>query len=319
MLPFVINNNLSRLVQVAMSGPVGSGGTNARNDVLLVQSLLNTTQPSEGGPQTKLKVDGIIGPLTVAAIRRYQQARTGIVDGRIDVRGPTIKSLVTTLNDRGALPAGLPNVGPPSQSVARALTGGGGIPLLMSRADKQPSSAPAMKAKSGAVLGNKETLGIATSSYTGPTGWDFVTSSGTSVSIWIIGVSVINIVMKHDIEPGLTYQFSFAGSGVGLSGIPVGLDWSASSMPSYGTRLWKVNPLLGKAPPLYAADFDLLPTCILAVGANAGPGWSGMAIFWGSFGPLLFSTRYVNAVTGMQAGIPGGSITLYVGAIAGWM
>src|SRR5262249_15964395 len=113
--------------------------------------------------------------------------------------------------------------------------------------------------------------------------------------------------------------FSFAGAGVALSGMPIGFDWSASSMPSYGTKLWKVNPLLGKAPPLYANDLDLLPTCILAVGANVGPGWSGMATFWVSGGPLLPFTRYVNLITGMQAGIPGASITLYIGAIAGWM
>lgn len=319
MLPLIINNNPGRLVQVAMSGPVGSGGTNAKNDVVLVQSLLNAIPSIEGGPPTKLKVDGIVGPLTLAAIRRYQQARTHTIDGRVDVRGPTIKSLVMTLNDRGALPPGLPNVGQPSQGVVHALTGVGGPPLLMSRADRQPSSGPAMKAKSGVTLGNKESFGLATSSYTGPTGWKFVTSSGTGISVWIIGVSVINIVMKHDIEPGLTYQFSFMGTGVGLSALPVGLDWSASTMPSFGLSVWKVNPLLGKAPPLYAGDFDLLPTAILAVGANVGPGWSGMAIFWGSVGPLLYLTRYVNAITGMQAGIPGGSITLYLGTIAGWM
>ena len=114
MLPLVINNNPSRLVQVAMSGPVGVGGNNAKNDVLLVQSLLNAVPSNEGGPLIKLKADGIAGPLTVAAIRKYQQARTHIVDGRVDVHGATIKSLVMTLNDRGALPRGLSNLGPPS-------------------------------------------------------------------------------------------------------------------------------------------------------------------------------------------------------------
>ena len=319
MLPLVINNNPRRLVQVAMSGPVGAGGTNAKNDVVLVQGLLNAIPSSEGGPLTKLKVDGIVGPLTLAAIRRYQQARTHIVDGRVDVHGATIKSLVMTLNDRGTLPPGLPNVGEPSQSVVRALTGGAGMPVLMSREDRQPSSAPAMKAKSDVAVLNQQSFGLAafSFSYTGPTGWDFVTSSATDISVWIIGVTVINIVLKHDIEPGLTYEFSFAGAGVGLSGMPIGLDWSASAMPSYGTKLWKVNPIFGKAPPLYARDFDLLPTLILSFGANVGPGWGGMAVFWGSVGPCLASTRYFNAVTGMQAGIPGGSVTLYTGAIAG--
>jgi hypothetical protein len=319
MLPLVINNNPSRLVQVAMSGPVGVGCNNAKNDVFLVQSLLNAVPSNEGGPLIKLKADGIAGPLTVAAIRKYQQARTHIIDGRVDVHGATIKSLVMTLNDRGALPRGLSNLGSPSQSVVNALTRRGGVASLMSRADRQPSSPPAMKAKSGVAVRDQGSSRFATSSYTGPTGWDFVTSSATDVSVWIIGATVINIVMKHDIEPGLTYQFTFAGAGVGLSGMPIGLDWSASAMPSYGTRLWKVNPLFGKAPPLYAHDFDLLPTLILAFGANVGPGWGGMVVFWGSVGPLLSLTRYVNAVSGMQAGIPGGTITLYTGAIAGWI
>src|SRR5262249_16287644 len=33
------------------------------------------------------------GPLANAAIRQFQQAETGIVDGRVDVNGPSIKRL----------------------------------------------------------------------------------------------------------------------------------------------------------------------------------------------------------------------------------
>ena len=186
-----------------MSQPVGVGGTNVYDDVVLVQSLLNAIPSSEGGPQTELDVDGTIGPLTIAAIRGYQQAQTHIVDGRVDVQGPTITSLVTTLNDRGALPSGLPNIGQPSDTIVKALTPGGVLPPLMSRAEWHPSF-PAMKAKSGVP---KITSGLATRntksfglswSYTGPTGWDFVTSSALDVASDIYGVTTINIVMKHD-------------------------------------------------------------------------------------------------------------------------
>jgi peptidoglycan hydrolase-like protein with peptidoglycan-binding domain len=38
-------------------------------------------------------VDGIVGPLTNAAIRQFQQAETGVVDGRVDVNGLSIKTL----------------------------------------------------------------------------------------------------------------------------------------------------------------------------------------------------------------------------------
>lgn len=44
-----------------------------------------------------------------------------MVDGRVDAYGPTIKTLVTLLNDRNALPQGLPNLGRPKPEVARAL------------------------------------------------------------------------------------------------------------------------------------------------------------------------------------------------------
>lgn len=57
-------------------------------------------------------------------------------------------------------------------------------------------------------------------------------------------------------------------------------------MASFGTEIRKVNPLLGKAPPIFANDFDFLPITILAGGLNA-PGFGGSAetVFFGAFGP----------------------------------
>lgn len=153
MLPLVVNSNPARLVQVTMTGPVGTGGTGAKDDTVLVQSLLNAIPSGEGGPQTRLKVDGIVGPVTVAAIRRYQQACAYPVDGRVDVLGPTIKSLVTTLNNRNALPAGLPNIGPPSEGVVRALAGRGLAPSVMSRADRDNAGAVGQVHKAKSLSG----------------------------------------------------------------------------------------------------------------------------------------------------------------------
>jgi len=45
-----------------------------------------------------LAVDGIVGPLTIAAIEAFQKEDTRIIDGRIDRDGPTIKKLVPTYN-----------------------------------------------------------------------------------------------------------------------------------------------------------------------------------------------------------------------------
>jgi hypothetical protein len=59
------------------------GGCNAWQDVATVQYLLNCVPASEGGPLKELKIDGIIGPLTIAAIRGFQKT-LGQHDGRVD-------------------------------------------------------------------------------------------------------------------------------------------------------------------------------------------------------------------------------------------
>ena len=92
MLPFIFNDNPLRLVQLAMSGAVGVGGRNVPTDTKLVQQLLNAVPAGQGGPETKLAADGLVGPKTIAAIKRYQKANTHICDGRVDVGGPTIRA-----------------------------------------------------------------------------------------------------------------------------------------------------------------------------------------------------------------------------------
>jgi peptidoglycan hydrolase-like protein with peptidoglycan-binding domain len=70
---------------------VGSGGRNLRGDVYYVQFLLcdyrcrNFVHP--------IKVDGIVGPETIGAIRAAQQDFAGTVDGRVDPKGPMITAL----------------------------------------------------------------------------------------------------------------------------------------------------------------------------------------------------------------------------------
>lgn len=231
MLPLVINNNPNRLVQVSMTGSVGVGGRNARPDVILIQTLLNAIPSIEGGPQTKLAIDGLSGPLTAAAIRRYQQARTTVVDGRVDAGGSTIKSLVTVLNDRNALPRGLPNLGPPSPEIVRALTGGGSA-MAYSQADQESGKMAFPVASGHKAKGSSGGSGLI-STYTGPTGWKFKTSSGFDFSVAIGGAIVANIFMTHDIEPGRVYRFTFLGLGVGLSNLPVGFDISLQKLPSH--------------------------------------------------------------------------------------
>ena len=80
---------------VAISASVGRGGANKPNDVSAIQYCLDQVLPIDGGPQTPLKIDGICGPKTTAAIQNFQLKQFGWpgADGRIDPDKQTIKRL----------------------------------------------------------------------------------------------------------------------------------------------------------------------------------------------------------------------------------
>lgn len=319
-LPLILNDDPERLIQLNQQGSVGWGGKNRRDDVFLIQSLLNLVPVREGGPDTKLKVDGASGPFTVAAISRFQKANKLKADGRIDVLGPTIRLLGPTLHNRSLLPMNVKGVEPVAPAFVAVLTGKGGPPIV-SRAERFPF-APFTPKGGPSSLRTTSAVGspFSPKAFVGSTGWDFVTSSGADISAWLIGVGIINIFMKHDTEPGLVYRFTWAGAGAGVSLAKGGFDFStAADFPSVGTRMVKFNPFIGKNPPISAIDLDLLPTCILSAGASGGPaGVNFMAVFWGAPGPLLPLARYFNFIVGAQAGTPNAGATLYVGAIAGF-
>lgn len=73
-----------------LTASVGSGGTNRPNDVFFVQRLLN-----ENGSTPKLRVDGLNGRRTIAAIKVFQSRIVGLrnPDGRVDPGGRTIAKL----------------------------------------------------------------------------------------------------------------------------------------------------------------------------------------------------------------------------------
>jgi peptidoglycan hydrolase-like protein with peptidoglycan-binding domain len=77
----------------SVKGAVGIGGANVRTDVATVQYLLNCVPAGQGGPAPELAVDGLVGPKTIAAIRKFQASAFGKADGRVDPGGRTIKTL----------------------------------------------------------------------------------------------------------------------------------------------------------------------------------------------------------------------------------
>jgi peptidoglycan hydrolase-like protein with peptidoglycan-binding domain len=74
--------------------PVGRGGKNKISDAKVVQQLLNQYRISAN--TTQLKVDGIIGPRTIARIEVFQKSILHITrpDGCVDPNGKTITALL---------------------------------------------------------------------------------------------------------------------------------------------------------------------------------------------------------------------------------
>lgn len=77
-----------------ITSSVGRGGRNRAADVVVVQELLNRHLASIGRIHPLVE-DGVVGPLTINAIVRFQQRVVGThnPDGRVDPSGRTIKVL----------------------------------------------------------------------------------------------------------------------------------------------------------------------------------------------------------------------------------
>jgi len=95
-----------------ITGSVGRGGHNRREDVITVQRLINAKLPT---PLAVLKVDGICGPATIEAIGEYQRRNLNMhpPDSRVDPGGATFRSLTGGSNlPTGPTPPAPPPVAP---------------------------------------------------------------------------------------------------------------------------------------------------------------------------------------------------------------
>jgi hypothetical protein len=89
---------------VQISASVGRNGANRKDDVLIIQQLINEHLPI---PLRPLDVDGQCGPLTIGAIEEIQRRYLGMKppDGRVDPNGATFRTLT------GAAPPPKPHPG----------------------------------------------------------------------------------------------------------------------------------------------------------------------------------------------------------------
>jgi hypothetical protein len=78
----------------ALNASVGQASPNRREDVITVQTLLNSHMPLLT-PLQVLRIDGVCGPKTINAIKEYQRRVLHLSnpDGRVDPNGPTLLSL----------------------------------------------------------------------------------------------------------------------------------------------------------------------------------------------------------------------------------
>lgn len=95
---------------------VGHGGRNLIGDVLYVQILL--TDWLLVTKNTSIAIDGLVGPMTIGAIRQFQAAKTSVVDGLVEPERSTIKALesehISTLLGSIALTTLAPGINRPS-------------------------------------------------------------------------------------------------------------------------------------------------------------------------------------------------------------
>jgi peptidoglycan hydrolase-like protein with peptidoglycan-binding domain len=76
-----------------IAADVGAGCPNRRDDVLVVQSLLNVAYARIRVPSRTIAVDGIVGSETNAALLHFQRAHFGGGDGRVEAAGRTLARL----------------------------------------------------------------------------------------------------------------------------------------------------------------------------------------------------------------------------------
>jgi peptidoglycan L-alanyl-D-glutamate endopeptidase CwlK len=115
---------------------VGVGAPNRREDVITIQTLLQSAGISPGA------IDGICGPKTVAAIKSFQSRYLTHPDGRVDPFGPTW----LRLSSKPAGPA-------PTATTPARFTDWSGDSSKWSQEKKLASMEPAFRSKVQVVLG----------------------------------------------------------------------------------------------------------------------------------------------------------------------
>ncbi|GAB3796432.1 hypothetical protein GCM10028819_14030 [Spirosoma humi] len=139
--------------------------------------------------------------------------------------------------------------------------------------------------------------------------WSLSTANAVTGSILMGTLGGGEFLMEPDDQKGTIYRFPYIVGGVGVSPMPIGLDFSHESMPGTGTRIiqWP-NKLVN--PSDFIGFFR-----IVSVEVNYGPGVSSSVLV---FGPGMFWEKGYCALIGGQAGIPTVGISGCFGYVIDW-
>lgn len=287
---------------LSTKGSVGASGNNWFEEIKLVQALLNNVPPEKGGPQRKLAVDASPGPLTIAAIKRFQQANGCVVDGRIDARGQTIRELIAAQVASGKA---LPSFAGLREATSEDLAPGRSLSALQR---PLPSATPqGLAVRSG---GTSSGFAIRGNSGFGapftPAGWTIDNSVASfDVTLNDKGGYVARMELFRDAEPTDRFKLTMAGAFKSFSpkgGLPFGFD---VALPSFAaTRGTLIRGLTGIAPISRESFFGV---CSFAfAGGNtvlAGASAILLQFNWAPAPPGAFLAA--TAMIGFQMGTPG--------------
>ncbi len=308
MIEEVVGFDTATPVVLATKGSVGQNGNNFFEDTKLIQSMLNNVPPGNGGPTTKLAIDASPGPLTIAAIKRFQTANACVTDGRVDARGKTIHALVNAqIASRAPLPrfAGL-----------RAATTEEAAPIL--KAANFPTSrigkaVPTAQAFAGQPVAAGSLAVRGSSGFGAPftrSGWIIENSVGSfDFTIKDTGGFFSRMTIFREDDPSDRFNLTMAGVIKTASlkdGSPLGFDFATPAFSSTTGVLFR--GLLGFGPISRASFAGLCGIAFAGVNAPTGHGVSTILFQfqWVPAGPPGANTTFA-IMAGVQKGVPGPS------------
>lgn len=301
MIPEILGLTSDKPMLLVMNGSVGASGKNSLEDVRLIQTLLNNTAPGKGGSSPKLAVDGKCGPLTIAAIRKFQQANLqGFADGRVDAPGSTARLLAQS----GGSNVSLPGLKPATTDDVAATKSLFAFPVSRIR--------PEPVVQSGATTAPSSLVGSRSTGFGAPftrSGWTIDNNSfSLDATVKDTGFYIAFLEIFQDANPTIRQKLKIAAGIKNVSlkgGPPVGLDFALPSFAAtQGTVFRGLTGFLPISPASFAGVCGVSSAGVNSPFVGIGAAVTLFQFQWNLAGPPGMCTCFAFMV-GKQQGIPG--------------